>query len=98
MRKFSKVILMMVLICGISMVLSGCDESEFSELENYPCMTKISDSDNLYYRNDTYVVYIIIREEYGVGKCATGYGYMSPYISKNGRYCIYNDGKIQEIK
>lgn len=46
----------------------------------------ISDSKTLYYSKDTKVIYIVITKS----------NYVIPYIDKNGKPCIYEDGEIKE--
>ena len=48
----------------------------------------------LSYDNSTRIVYWYFKD--GAGRTSTGF--MSPYISKDGRYCRYEKGKIVPIE
>ena len=84
------------------MLLVGCDDDKDIDINKYTdvgtSMIKIDNETGLYYRYDTRVVYIIMTQYEGAGTCSTESGYMSPYVSKNGKYCIYDDGEIKEIE
>lgn len=84
------------------MLLVGCDDDKDIDINKYTdigtSMIKIDNETSLYYRYDTRVVYIIMTQCNGSGQYATQAGYMSPYVSKNGKYCIYDDGEIKEIE
>lgn len=51
-------------------------------------------NNNLSYDNSTRIVYWYFED--GAGRTSTGF--MSPYISKDGRYCRYEKGKIVPIE
>lgn len=51
-------------------------------------------NNNLSYDNSTRIVYWYFKD--GAGRTSTGF--MSPYISKDGRYCRYEKGKIVPIE
>ena len=94
-----KSFLILLLVFFIPM-LGGC-YGEFSineEPTEYPGMTNIEGMTNLYYMNDTCVVYIIMYGDDSSGKSRAGYGYMSPYLSKNGKFCIYEDEELKEVE
>ena len=55
------------------------------------------DDSYLVYDKDTHVVYIMVSEINGALSYGVGYGYLSPYISSNGKYCRYVDRTIFEI-
>lgn len=52
-----------------------------------------SDREDLYYDDETGIVYFLF--DLGVADCKTGY--MCPYYSKNGKLCKYENGQIMEI-
>ena len=74
-----------ILIIGLLVVALG-GNSYSKELKEI--------NDVLSYDSDTKVVYYYFREINGYW----GYGYMSPYISENGKYCRYINGEIVEVK
>ena len=72
----------------------GCnifdDTSEGNK--NYDIHSKLiplEGESDLYYYSTTHIVYIVFNE----CACSTGYGYMSPYYSKNGKLCTYDTEK-----
>ncbi len=56
--------------------------------------TLIKINNNLSYDKSTKIVYWYFED--GGGRMSTGF--MSPYISKDGRYCRYEKGKIMPIE
>lgn len=94
-----KSFLILLLVFFIPM-LSGCHGTVSIDEEPIKCpgMTNIEGMTNLYYMNDTCVVYIIMYGYTGAGNSRAGHGYMSPYISKNGKFCIYEDEELKEIE
>ena len=77
--------------------LTGCGESSDNTVTDIPNLggfTKIDGQSNLYYYNDTRIVYII---GYSSGSVYKGYGFMSEYYSENGLICKYINNKIVEI-
>ena len=50
----------------------------------------------MYYYSTTHVIYIVFNE---IGS-NSGYGYMSPYYSENGKLCVYDSEakKIVELE
>ena len=56
--------------------------------------TLIEINNNLSYDKSTKIVYWYFED--GGGRMSTGF--MSPYISKDGRYCRYDKGKIVPIE
>ena len=87
-----KIIIMLLL----ATMLTGC-ENEHSGYTGYgsfgsllPCKTE----DTLFYDRSTKIVYYVMMDYTGY----KGYGFMSPYISKNGRFCRYIDDEIVEVE
>lgn len=85
------------LVCTIfiafCLCLSGCGKSykgKASEAE----LIKCPEHDVLYYDPTTKVIYYIFYDT----DVHQGFGYMSPYISENGKFCKWDDGKIIEIQ
>lgn len=88
---------LLVCVFCLMLLLTGCDEQDIVDVGD--SMIEIDGEEGLFYRIDTGVVYIIMTQtKYPNSKSARGYGYMAPYISKNGKFCIYNDNEIQEIQ
>lgn len=85
------------LLCGILLALCLCislcgcknyndhTENGFTQCVGYT---------NLHYDNNTRIVYYIFQDKTVYG----GIGYMSPYISENGKFCKWVDNQIKEIK
>lgn len=91
---------LVLIILALCLFTTGCGEKASSKIVNMgDSMVQIEDEDCLFYRKDTKVVYIVMAQQNNPG-CSqgTGYGYMAPYISENGCFCIYSDGEIKEIK
>lgn len=92
-----KVIILLSIFLLLSVCLCGCTMNDFtgekfethSEESNF---VKIDGYKDLYYYAGTNIVYIIFNEMTGVSQYATGYGYMAPYYSSNGKLCTYNPG------
>lgn len=82
--------LLFVLMC------SGCDGTVTGskDYDIHSELRSINGYDDLYYYDLTKIVYVIFNECAGY----SGYGYMAPYYSENGRLCKYEDGKIIEIE
>lgn len=81
-----KKILIISMIIVTLFAFVGCDESDLPDsmgrhFENIV----IHNRTDLYYDNETMVVYYIF--------C----NYMSPYYSENGKLCKYDNGRIVEI-
>ena len=85
-----------IIILGILMCfsLTGCanTSSGFRDYDIHSHLISIEGEDDLYYYSTTHVVYIVFNECAGY----SGYGYMAPYYSENGRLCVY-DAKAKEI-
>ena len=56
------------------------------DYEVHSKLIKIEGENDLYYYATTHTVYIVFNEFAGT----QGYGYMSPYYSKNGKLCVYD--------
>jgi hypothetical protein len=66
--------------------LTGCTYEGSKNYDDHSKLVLIEGENDLYYYSATYVVYIVFNE------CAgnSGYGYMSPYYSENGKLCTYD--------
>ena len=75
-------------------VMLGCnvEAREYTKSKDN-CGFILIDS-RLAYDKDTKIIYYFMWEK---GVAYIGYGYLAPYISSNGKYCIYNNG-IEEVK
>jgi hypothetical protein len=77
----------------------GIEQTQGSLAISESGMAAIPDSDSLYYREDTGIVYIMMTFNYSTDSAfSEGYGFMAPYISENGKYCKYVYGSIMEIQ
>lgn len=79
--------------------ITGCTHSIYSGSKHYDDTSKliaIEGEKDLYYYSTTHVIYIVFNE---VGS-NSGYGYMSPYYSENGKLCVYDSEakKIVELE
>ena len=101
-RIISLVMAMFIII--LSVTLTACNnkvamanepEVAASDISNFK---NIEGEDILFYDRDTKIVYYIFSTSKCKGYDGYGYGYMAPYISENGNYCRYIDGKIVEIQ
>ena len=85
-----------IIILGILMCfsLTGCAStgSGSKDYDIHSHLISIEGENDLYYYSTTHVVYIVFNECAGY----SGYGYMAPYYSENGKLCIY-DVKAKEI-
>ena len=98
-------LVMALLIISLAVILTGCDDvpQEFNDpqvlspgISNFE---NIKGEDILFFDRNTQIVYYLFSTvQYPNTHCAMGYGYMAPYISENGNYCRYIDGKIVEIQ
>ena len=82
----------------MSCMLVGCEEKESNtykdESDTQQSATLVDINNNLSYDNSTRIVYWYFED--GAGRTSTGF--MSPYISKDGRYCRYEKGKIVPVE
>ena len=98
-RRISLVIAMIIII--LTVTLTACDnkvntpETTLSSVSNFK---NIEGEDLLFYDRDTKIVYYLFSTYEYSGNQGYGYGYLAPYISENGNYCRYIDGKIVEIQ
>ena len=85
------IIILGIIIC---FSLTGCasTSSGFKDYDIHSHLISIEGEDDLYYYSTTHVVYIVFNECAGY----SGYGYMAPYYSENGKLCIY-DVKAKKI-
>ena len=78
--------------------LEGCGWKEcntyMDEGDTQQSAALININNILSYDNSTRIVYWYFED--GAGRTSTGF--MSPYISKDGRYCRYEKGKIVPIE
>lgn len=94
-----KNILFIVITMAImSCMLVGCEEKESNtykdESDTQQSAALVDINNILSYDNSTRIVYWYFKDEAG----RTSTGFMSPYISKDGRYCRYEKGKIVPIE
>lgn len=101
-----KNILFIVITMAImSCMLVGCEEKESNtykdesdtykdESDTQQSAALVDINNNLSYDNSTRIVYWYFED--GAGRTSTGF--MSPYISKDGRYCRYEKGKIVPVE
>ena len=85
------IIILGILIC---FSLKGCNSTGTGQKDNdiHYHLISIEGEDDVYYYSTTHVVYIVFNECAGY----SGYGYMAPYYSENGKLCMY-DVKVKEI-
>lgn len=105
-----KKIIAMVMAIAICLSLVGCMSLEERDTEvkdhtriNFERATEfvaVPQHDDLYYSQDTRVVYIIVQAKAGGGYSATSAGFMSPYYAPNGLPYLYDIDrqKLVEIK
>jgi len=93
-----------ILLLGMSVMMLfgivGCNDESNNTNVNYYSKDKLvhlhqieSDREDLYYDDETGIVYFLF--DLGVADYKTGY--MCPYYSKNGKLCKYENGQIMEI-
>ena len=87
-----KKILAVMLGLSICLGMTGCDG--YKRYDVHSKLVSIDGEKDLYYYATTHIVYITFNEY--AGNC--GYGYMSPYYSKNGKLCTYDTEKKQIIE
>ena len=85
-----------IIILGILMCfsLTGCTStgSGSKDYDIHSHLIAIEGENDLYYYSTTHIVYVVFKEITGY----SGYGYMAPYYSENGKLCIY-DVKAKKI-
>lgn len=81
-KKIFAVVLGLTLCFG----MTGCIYEGSKNYDDHSKLISIEGENDLYYYSTTHVVYIVFNE------CAgnSGYGYMSPYYSENGKLCTYD--------
>ena len=91
-----KKILAIVLGLTLCLGMTGCTRTGSKNYDNHSKLVSIEGENDLYYYATTHIVYIVFNE--CAGNC--GYGYMSPYYSKNGKLCTYNinSRQIEEVE
>ena len=96
---------LMVFTIFLLFLLSGCSKSvsqneDALEASNFKTIEEaeiVSGSNYLAYDQETKVVYYWFATKIWYGKSYSNNVYFAPYISENGRFCRYVDGKIVEI-
>ena len=88
------------LLLGMSVMMlfgaSGCDGNvgDYPKPKSvYLRQINLENSKDLFYDDETGIVYFLFNLGYG----QNSKGYMSPYYSKNGKLCKYENGQIMEI-
>lgn len=104
-RRIISLVMVAMFIIILAVTLTGCDDvpQEFNDpqvlspgISNFE---NIKGEDILFFDRNTQIVYYLFSTaQYPNTHGAMGYGYMAPYISENGNYCRYIDGKIVEIQ
>lgn len=91
-----KKILAITLGLTLCLGMTGCTSEGSKNYDNHSKLILIESENDLYYYSTTHIVYIVFNEYSG----NSGYGYMSPYYSENGKLCIYdtNTKQIVEIE
>lgn len=90
-----KKILAVVLSVALCFILSGCNiVGGKPHFDPNSKLIPIDGEEDLCYYSTTHVVYIVF--EYKSN--GSGYGYMSPYYSKNGKLCTYDTEKKQLVE
>lgn len=89
-----KKILAVVLGLTLCFEMTGCTGEGSKNYDNHSKLISIEGENDLYYYSTTHIVYITFNE------CAVnyGYGYMSPYYSKNGKLCTYDTNTKQIVE
>ena len=85
-----------IIILGILMCfsLTGCTStsSGSKDYDVHSHLISVEGENDLYYYSTTHIVYIVFSK----GAINSGYGYMAPYYSENGKLCVY-DVEAKEI-
>lgn len=83
-----KLIFCVLIICLI--FCTGCTEENLDSRAEQGLIEYVDFTVEIVADKDTHILYI---------KYSSGYeGYLSPYYSKNGKLCRYEDGKIIEVE
>lgn len=83
----------LIFVLLLAFCLCGCGK-EYKDLAKNSGFEKCDGRDCLYYAPDTKAVYYLFNDYDG----NQGFGYLAPYISENGKFCKWDDGKIIEIQ
>ena len=90
-----KKIIAIVLGLALCLGMTGCGTSEGNKnYDSHSKLVSIEGENDLYYYSTTHVIYIVFNE----AEYPTGYGYMSPYYSENGKLCTYDTNTKQIIE
>lgn len=90
-----KKIIAIVLGLALCLGMTGCGTSEGNKnYDSHSKLVSIEGENDLYYYSTTHVVYIVFNEY----AASTGYGYMSPYYSENGKLCTYDTNTKQIVE
>lgn len=83
-----KLILCALIICLL--FCTGCTEENLESRAEQGLIEYVDFTEYIVADKDTHILYV---------KYSAGYsGYLSPYYSKNGKLCKYEDGKIIEVE
>lgn len=83
-----KLILCVFIICLL--FCSGCTEENLESRAEQGLIEYVDFTESIVADKNTHILYI---------HYSAGYeGYLSPYYSKNGKLCKYEDGKIIEVE
>lgn len=95
-----KKILIVLLCMMLALGMTGCTSTNtiegYKDYDIHSKLIKIEGEKDLYYYSSTHVMYIVFNE-YKRGM-KSGYGYMAPYYSKNGKLCTYDTEKKQIVE
>lgn len=94
-----KKIIIGLMVAAIGCSFVGCEESgsnqEYTNEEGVKVSSTLEKiNNNLVYDRSTHIVYYKHYSDYE----HYSYAYMSPYISKDGTYCKYEDGKVVPLE
>lgn len=74
--------------------MTGCTYEGSKDYDIHSKLISIESEHDLYYYSTTHIVYIVFSEGAGY----SGYGYMSPYYSENGKLCTYDANAKQIVE
>ena len=87
-----KIIIMLGILMCFSLTGCASTSSGFKNYDVHSHLISIEGENDLYYYSTTHIVYVVFNEATG----NSGYGYMAPYYSENGKLCVY-DVKAKKI-
>lgn len=97
-----KRIILIVVILLTLLCLNSCDSEESTTIKgkdkaamDTAAFQSIKDYEYLVYNSDTKVIYYMFSTSSDINGCI--YSYFAPYISENGYFCRYDDGRFVEI-